>query len=46
MRQLDGITDSMDMNLSTLQEIVKDGKAWYTMEYQCEAVFLFGVKQI
>ena len=29
MRQLDGITDSMDMNLSTLQEIVKDGKAWH-----------------
>ena len=24
MRRLDGITDSMDMNLSTLQEIVKD----------------------
>ena len=27
MRCLDGITDSMDMNLSTLREIVKDGKA-------------------
>ena len=24
MRQLDGTTDSMDMNLSTLREVVKD----------------------
>ena len=29
MRLLDGITDSMDMNLSKLQEIVKNRDAWH-----------------
>ena len=30
MSCLDGIVDPMDMNLSKLQEIVKDREAWHT----------------
>ena len=33
MRWLDRIADSMDMNLSKLQDIVKDREAWYAAVY-------------
>ena len=29
MRQLNGITNSMDMSLSKFQQIVKDGETWH-----------------
>ena len=30
---MDGIIDSMDMSLSKLQEIIKDGAAWHAAVY-------------
>ena len=31
MKWLDGITDSMNMSFSKLQEMVKDRKAWHAV---------------
>ena len=34
MKWLDNITDSVDRNLSTFQEIVEDGRAWHAAVHQ------------
>ena len=34
MRWLDGIIDSMDMDLNTLQQTVEDRKAWHAAVHE------------
>jgi len=36
MRWLDSITDSMEMNLSKLQEMVKDRETWHAVVQRVE----------
>ena len=46
MRWLDGIIDSMDMNLSKLQKIVEDGGTWHAAVQQVSYCYYLKKKSL